>query len=111
MAPSLLYLFPRGRARLTPCRQRSQVYAKPSATSLQSLWFVRSVIDTPEQLYTVEDCCKLLKKSRAALYNEMQAGRLKFKRDGKNRKVRASELTRYIDALPGTDEPVKQKGR
>ncbi|MBF6599018.1 MAG: helix-turn-helix domain-containing protein [Dehalococcoidia bacterium] len=53
-----------------------------------------------DYLLTVEQACEMLKISRAHLYREMQQRRLRAVKIGRNRRIKASAISDYIEKLP-----------
>jgi excisionase family DNA binding protein len=49
------------------------------------------------ELLTPDDLCTLLKVKKSWVYDEVEAGRLKALRLGKQLRFRPSELARYLD--------------
>ncbi|MFV2195494.1 helix-turn-helix domain-containing protein [Nocardiopsis sp. LOL_012] len=53
----------------------------------------------PQALYTVEDATKVLRLSRAELYEQMRAGRLRFVKVGRARRIPAGAVTEFVALL------------
>ncbi|WP_116247106.1 helix-turn-helix domain-containing protein [Nocardiopsis sp. FIRDI 009] len=53
----------------------------------------------PQALYTVEDATQALRLSRAELYEQMRAGRLRFVKVGRARRIPASAITEFVALL------------
>ncbi|MDE3725241.1 MULTISPECIES: helix-turn-helix domain-containing protein [unclassified Nocardiopsis] len=53
----------------------------------------------PQALYTVEDATEVLRLSRAELYEQMSAGRLRFVKVGRARRIPANAITEFVALL------------
>jgi len=80
---------------VTP-RTRATAEATPSADLAPG----RSGLQDLE-LLTADDLCSLLKVKKSWVYDEVEAGRLKALRLGKQLRFRPSEIARYLDERAG----------
>lgn len=53
----------------------------------------------PQALYTVEDTTKALRLSRSELYEQMSAGRLRYVKVGRARRIPAVALSEFVALL------------
>jgi excisionase family DNA binding protein len=53
-----------------------------------------------DPLLSTREAMRLLSDSRSGLYAKLRAGALTAVKEGGSRKIRASELRRYMDGLP-----------
>lgn len=53
----------------------------------------------PQALYTVPEATQVLRLSRAELYNQMRAGRLRFVQIGRARRIPASAVAEFVALL------------
>ena len=61
---------------------------------------------TPEAL-TLDEFCKRVKIGRTKAYEEVRAGRLVVRKNGKTSIVIAEDGQRYLDSLPRLELPTK----
>ena len=64
------------------------------------------VLNGPEA-FTLEEFCRRVKMGRTRLYEEVRAGRLTIRKNGKRSVVTADEAQRYLNSLPLLDLPAK----
>ena len=57
------------------------------------------VRELPQALYTVKDTTQVLALSRAELYEQMSAGRLRFVKVGRARRIPAAAITEFVALL------------
>jgi excisionase family DNA binding protein len=55
-------------------------------------------------LYTVEDATKVLRLSRAELYEQMRAGRLRYVKIGRARRITARAIAEFVALLESESE-------
>lgn len=55
--------------------------------------------DLPKALLTVGDATQVLQLSRAELYEQMRAGRLRFVKIGRARRIPAAAITEFVALL------------
>lgn len=55
--------------------------------------------ELPQALYTVKDATQVLALSRAELYEQMSAGRLRFVKVGRARRIPAAAITEFVALL------------
>ncbi|XKK40251.1 helix-turn-helix domain-containing protein [Nocardiopsis sp. ARC36] len=60
----------------------------------------------PQALYTVKDTAYILQLSRAELYEQMSAGRLRFVKVGRARRIPAAAITEFVALLENEAEEV-----
>lgn len=59
----------------------------------------------PQALYTVKDTAHILQLSRAELYEQMNAGRLRFVKVGRARRIPSAAIAEFVALLE--DEAVE----
>lgn len=52
--------------------------------------------ELPQLRFEITEAAKILRMSRATLYERIRAGEIKAQRDGRRRYVTATELQRYV---------------
>lgn len=57
------------------------------------------VRELPLALYTVEDATHVLRLSRAELYEQMSAGRLRFVKVGRARRIPSAAIAEFVALL------------
>lgn len=57
------------------------------------------VRELPQALYTVKDATHVLQLSRAELYEQMSAGRLRFVKVGRARRIPAGAIAEFVALL------------
>ena len=60
---------------------------------------IATVRELPQALYTVEDATHVLRLSRAELYEQMSAGRLRFVKVGRARRIPAAAIAEFVALL------------
>lgn len=53
----------------------------------------------PQALYTVEDATEALRLSRSELYEQMSAGRLRYVKVGRARRIPSTAITEFVALL------------
>lgn len=59
----------------------------------------------PQELYRIEEVCRLAKRNRASVYRDIAAGRLRTVKVGSSTRVPRAELERYLAGSIATIVP------